>query len=106
MAYVKINEGSRLPLTTRFVDSTGGAIIPVTLRYKLDCKTTGRELLGWTIATPTSSLVYTIPASLNVLQNQGNAFELKTFTVEANYGTDDQFTSAYTYQVQNLQALS
>lgn len=78
---------------------------PVTLRWRLDCQTTGYTLIDWTTATPTSLLEVTIPAEMNRIINARNRIERKVFTVEANAGTDEAFTHEELYEVRNLTAV-
>lgn len=99
---ISVNDRSRLPLTFKLFTSTTQPITPTTLRYRIDCESTGRELVGWTDVSPASTHSLVIPAGVNVIQNRANSFELKTMTVEADTGTDNAFTEQYTWRVKNL----
>ncbi len=99
---LSINEGSRLPLTFRLFNSATTPLTPLTLRYRIDCESTGRELVAWTDVTPSSSISLVIPASVNAIQNRANTFELKTMTVEADADTENAFSEEYTWRVKNL----
>lgn len=101
-----VNEGSRLPVTFKLFDGDSAARTPTTLRYRVDCESTGRELIGWTDLTPASEVSLIVPATVNAIQNRSNSFELKTMTVEADTGTVNAFTEEYTWRVNNLQGVS
>jgi hypothetical protein len=98
---LSINESSRLPMTWKLFDGFAQLATPITLRYRIDCESTGRELTGWTDVDAASTTSIVIPATVNVIQVRSNSFELKTVTVEANSGTDNAYNDAFTYRVKN-----
>ena len=105
MYVATVNEGSRLVLTVDLFDYTNTAVTPTTLRYRVDCKTTGKDLVGWTSVTPSTSVTITIPASANDIQNNRNQYEVKEITIEADAGTDNAFQDNALWKVRNLQAV-
>jgi len=54
------------------------------------------------LVTNTEQMMIAITPQQNAIINEANAFETKIGSVRANYGTADEFTSQYFYQVQNL----
>ncbi len=105
MLVAKVNEGSRLPLEIELRDYTNAAVVPTTLRYRIDCDTTGKALVAWTTLSPASSISLTVPASANAIQNRCNPTEIKVITFEADAGTDNAFTSEHKWQVINLRGI-
>lgn len=101
-----ITEGSRLPATFRLFDGNSAPAIPITLRYRIDCESTGKVLRDWTTVTAAQLTSLIIPASFNAIQNRANAFELKTLTVEADAGTDNAYTDDVTWRVRNMYGVS
>lgn len=97
-----VNENSRYPLTWRLFDGDNNPIVPATLRYRIDCESTGRELQGWTDITPAPVTSLVVPSTVNAIQNRANSAELKTLTVEADTGTPNAFTEEGTWRVRNL----
>lgn len=100
-AIKNIHEGSACYATATFKDTGGTATTPSTVRYRVDCETTGEELKGWTTLTAALSVSVTIPGSLNVMQDEKNRKERKSITFEADYGTDNAFKGTQFYDVRN-----
>lgn len=103
---IQINERSRLPVTVKFADGDWLGIVPDTVRYRLDCKSTGRTILDWTDVTPANPIVITVTADQNAIVSDDNKFERKVLAVEANYGTGNQYTDSYEWKVKNLQGFT
>jgi hypothetical protein len=101
-----VNEGSRLPLTFKLFNFATQLQKPLTLRYRIDCESTGRELVGWTTLDPASIVSLVVPSSVNAIQNRANNFELKTMTVESDPDTENAFNEEYTWRVKNLQGVT
>lgn len=95
-----------LRIRARLLDPDDVPTTPTTLRYRLDCQTTGTELIGWTEVTPTSFLQVTVPAEMNRIINTRNRVERRVFTIDANTGTDDAYTTEEVYEVRNLSAVT
>lgn len=96
-----IKERTYLPATWTLLDANGEEVVPTTIRWRLDCKTTGLELVDWTTVTPASVVSITIPASANEIQNSANTQETKLLTFQADAGTDTQITDEAEYIVSN-----
>jgi hypothetical protein len=100
MARLTIQELDQLPVTiTLTLD--GGASIPNTLRWKLDCTTTQTSVDEWADLSASSSVALTIPATSNAIIYSGNPYETKRLTVQANAGTDSQINAVFDYDVTN-----
>lgn len=97
-----VDEASPLRARVNLLDPDAVAAVPSTLRFRLDCETTGTTLIEWTDIAPASTFDLTIPAEANRIINQRNRFERKVLTVEANSGTQDQFPKDVTYAVRNM----
>ena len=104
MTVRKVNEGTACYVTAKFRNN-GATVVPLSVRYRVECLTTRRTMLDWTDVSPASSVTVTIPASLNVLNKQTNSRERRQVIFEANYGTDTAFTNARAYDVENLQGI-
>lgn len=101
----QVNESSALTLTAKVWDDsteTWTAQVPTTLRYRIDCNTTGTEVLGWTSITADDVNTISITATQNAIQNDCNEFEEKQLTLQANAGLATQYQNIFAYQVKNL----
>lgn len=102
-----VNEGSASDIVSTLVDETGAAFTPTTARYRLDDLTSGTEVIAWTtIATPSSSMTVTIPATANVIVDTNLPEETKVFTLESDFGTSAAQTQDFRYQVRNLRFIT
>lgn len=101
----RVPERSLLRIRARLLDPDDVPTVPNTLRYRLDCQTTGTTLIDWTDVSPVSLLEVTVPADTNRIINTRNKVERKVFTVDANTGTADAFTCEELYEVKNLTAV-
>ena len=97
-----INESSAITATLEFSDSSGALTIPGTLRYRIDCDTTGTALVAWSTLSPASSVDVAIVSATNDIQTDANAYEIKAMTVEADYAAATKFTQVYKWRVKNL----
>ena len=93
-------------IRARLLDPDDVPTVPNTLKYRLDCQTTGTELIGWTDAVPTDLLEVTVAADLNRIINTRNRTERKVFTVSANADTDEAYAVEEIYEVRNLTAVT
>lgn len=98
-----LKEGSRLVANVNFRDrTTAAAVSPTNVRYRLDCLSSGAELLGWTAASPSSTVTLTITPALNAIQHESSKRETKQLTVAADYGLSTQYIETYEYEIINL----
>jgi hypothetical protein len=101
----EINEGSALAFTiTLYTDGT--LTVPTSLRYRVDCITTGATLTSWTSLTPASTTSVTVTPAANAIQNNSNFTEVKTITLEADHGLSGAYTHETTWRVKNLQGIT
>jgi hypothetical protein len=97
------NEGSSFTATAYFRDrATAAADAPTTVKYRLDCLTTGREIVDWTTASAAASVAISITATHNAILNDSNMQETKQLTVAGDYGAADQSVGKITWTVENL----
>ena len=82
--------------------ATAAATTPTTLKYRIDCLTTGTELADWTTISAASSASISITATHNAIQNDGNATERKQLTIMTDEGLSTQYREIATWLVENL----
>lgn len=99
----QVKEGSTAYLDVTFKDKDGAPAAPASFTWRLDCITTGAEVVADTvISAPQATHTITIPVSANVMQVASNRKEQKRVTVRATYGADDGINDDYVYEVVNL----
>jgi hypothetical protein len=98
-------EGSSFQLQLGFFDEFRNAVTPSNARYRIDCETSRTMIQDWTSFTPSSPII-DITSTNNAIVDQSNLFELRLVTVQANHGTDAQFTDRYRYLVKNLYSVT
>lgn len=96
-----INETSLLPVRWTVYDADGGVVVPSTVRYRVDCLTTGIEMVAWTTVTPSYQVNVVIPATVNTIRNNANATERKRITFQADAGLSTQLSDYAEYEVTN-----
>jgi hypothetical protein len=83
-----VNEGSELTIEAVPLNVEHMPVSPDSMRYRIDCLTTGKNILGYTdIPTPAELNVIVVPGSLNVIVQNNNPRERKQMTVETTSGT-------------------
>ena len=104
-----INEGSTAYLTVSFLDRHGNAETPISISYRVDCRTTGQQMLGDTSVSPDDSVLLTIRPAANAINDDENEAERRVVTVTAVYAVDgsnnptDADTREFEYEVRNLE---
>lgn len=106
MATVTVQEGDGHTIRVEWRDGAGVAFTPSTVRYRVDCKTTGTERLSWQSVTPTSTTTIDIPGTAHNIVNAANASETKQVTVQANAGMSNQRSVKGEYEVPNNRFVS
>lgn len=102
-----IREGSQHVVTVTFRDrATAANVTPTNVYYRIDCLTTGAEILDWTTVSTDDELSITVTPTENALQDQCNGKELRELTVAADYALSTQFIDAITYELENLRGVS
>ena len=99
---ITINEREYLNVAVTVLDENNVQAIPRVVRYRLDCDSTGRSIIGWTDVTPSATFTVTIPSSANAIQSGSNSVEVKTLTIDTNYDGDDRVPASYSWSVRNL----
>lgn len=105
-------ENAGLEVNASFSEDEAGdfPIQPTTVHWRLYCSTTGRALNEHTAATVTQvqdslgeTIAYTslieIPGSLNAIQNERNATEIKELTIVTDKDTPREYSEVYRYVV-------
>lgn len=103
-----IREKSTGYLTAAFRDKHGRLEEPTSIRYRIDCLTTGRQVRPWTeVPTPAAKIEITLTSADNAIFGSKER-ERRLVTVVAAYGpgSDDQVTGEFRYDVRNLKFLS
>jgi hypothetical protein len=99
-----VNEGSACTVTAYFRNraSAAAATTPTTVQYRLDCLTTGREILSWTTVTPAVNVSLGITGAQNAILNDCNSLERKQLTVMLDEGLSTQYRETAVWTVENL----
>lgn len=101
-----VNESTGFTVTVSPRDTDGAAVTPTSMRYRIDCITTGSEVLGWTaVATPSASNAIAVPGTINVIVNSGNARERKQMVTEFTSGGVVTVVT-YDWLVKNIHGVS
>jgi hypothetical protein len=101
----QVNESSALTITAKVWDDsseTWVAQVPTTLHYRLDCLTSGTQILDWTSITADDVSSIAVTGAQNAIQNDCNDYEKKQLTLKANSGLSTQYQATFTYDVRNL----
>lgn len=97
------NEGQAEPLTLKFYDADGNALVPTTAKYRIDCDSNdGKEVRDWTNLTPASAMTINIESSDTAIIDDNNEEEVRRVTVLLNEGLSSQYTDECVYVVKNL----
>jgi hypothetical protein len=77
-------------------------VSPATARYKIDCMTTRREILGWQTLAPSSSLSINVTSNDNAIQSDSNAYEIRRMTIAVDENTPAQYQDTIDWKVVNI----
>lgn len=98
-----INEGSALFLTFSFTDENDNAIIPATIKWRVDDKSNSTEILAWAaVATPAASVNVSVPGLSNEISDETCTYEKREVTVMIDEGLDTQAVAGKEYKIKNL----
>lgn len=100
-----INEGTTGYLTVEFYDKTGTLAAPSAVTYRIDCLTTGTEVVDDTSVTAASSVEIQLTAANNAILG-GRPRERRRVTVTGTYAGSQAVRHEYDYEVRNLSAVS
>ena len=96
-----IKELNLLPVRWTVLDADGDPVTPSTIRYRVDCLTTGTQVIGWTSVSPAYTVNITIPATSNTILNPANVVETKRVTFQADAGTATALHDWEDYEIVN-----
>ena len=83
--------------------SVPAASIPTTIHYRIDCLTTKREIVDWTlVAVPAAWNDITITDSHNQILGNRNRRERKQLLIKVDNGLSTQLISSRSWMVDNL----
>jgi hypothetical protein len=101
-----VKEGSGFNIIANFrTRETSAADTPTTARYRLDCLSSGTEILGWTTVTAAAEVTIPVTGTQNAIVDDVNDFEVKQMIVESDTSASDQFRERITWRVTNLYGL-
>ena len=102
----RVMEGSAFTATAYFRNrATSAASAPSAVRWRVDCLTTGREVVGWTSATAAASITISVPPAANAIHDDANFLERRQLVVEADAGLSTQERQAVTWEVKNIRGI-
>lgn len=100
-------EESRVVIVARFRDrATQDEVTPTNVYYRLDCLSTGKELLDWTSVSTGETVTITVTPAQNEIQYDGNRMETKQLTVAADYELSTQFVESLEYEIENVRGFN
>lgn len=98
-----INERSSAAVRVSLKDKAGVAAPPSTVKYRIDCLTTGTVLLATAESVnPGASFTVPLTPAINGIVNAANRSEYKRLSLEAHYANGDELTAEYDWIVSNL----
>jgi hypothetical protein len=95
-------DGSSGNLILGFYNADGEPDVPDQITYRIKCETNGVEIKEETEVTPDEVVTIRLTSSENALINPSNRFEVRSVTVKAGYGADDDEVRKFPYLVKNL----
>lgn len=96
----KVNERSSVVIIARFRDrATNADVTPTNVKYRLDGAI--GEIVGWTTATPGTTVSITLTSDNNQIYNDTRRLESRTLSVAADYGLATEFRESTKYEVRN-----
>lgn len=103
LAKTRWKEGSAFMATAYFrTRSTAAADTPSSVKYRIDCLTTGKVLADWTTVSAASNVSISITATHNAIQDQSNRYERKQLTVASDVDAADQHRETAEWRVENI----
>lgn len=101
-----VTENSTAYLTVKFYDKLSVLQAPTSLTYRVDDVSSHQSVRSVTALTAGASVEITLVPADNVILNPVNESEQRRLTVVAVYGTGDQVTDEFTYEVMGLDFFS
>jgi hypothetical protein len=97
-----VNEGTAVELSAALRGDDGSLITPTTIKYRLDCETTGQAITAWTTLTPEAITSIPILATANAIIDDTNGYEDRVCTVMTDAGLATQQVQVQKYRIENL----
>ena len=101
-----MNESSAMTLVVKFATREGVSVIPESIRYRIKDVTHCRDVTGWTEVATAATVNITIDSTENTIHGDSSCsrtqYEERVVSVQANYGTETQYTDEYRYLIRNL----
>lgn len=101
----RYDEGDSFTARFEFYDEDRVASSPTTLRYRIDCLTSGNAVRGWTTVTAAQSVDISVTPDDNAIINDSNRTERKQMVTQTNFDTDTQSVYTTEWDVKNLQGI-
>lgn len=101
----QISERSTAYLTVAFLDADNNPQTPAAITCRIDDVGSGQEVRPASAVAPASAVTITISPTENAILSD-NLRERRRVTVVAVYGTGDQVTGEYIYEVVNLRKVT
>jgi len=103
----KVLEATTLTATAYYRNrATKAAVTPTTVHYRIDCLTTDKELVAWTVvAVPGENNDITLTSAMNAIQEGINNIERKQITVKTDDGLSTQAIGQALWTVENLRGV-
>lgn len=100
----KVGEGSSFTITAYFRNraAAAAATTPTTVKYRVDCLTSGTQVADWTTVTAAANVSISITGTHNAIQNDCNSVERKQITVMTDEGLSTQCREVASWEVENL----
>ena len=93
-----VGEGSSFTVRIRTYDADNVLAAPTSLKYRVDCDTTGEVVRDWTTISPASDVTLRITANDCRIVDDKNRKEVRSLTVVVDDDLDTQFVPPTPYQ--------
>jgi hypothetical protein len=100
-----VKERSAFTVTSKFYADTSDPWVltaPTTVRYRIDCLSTGYPVRDWTTLTTGTSVSISIASADTAILDDTKKRERKLLTVMADNGLSTQYQESYEWNVLNL----
>jgi hypothetical protein len=101
-----VNEFSSAVLAFAFTGTTGAPVVPQSLKYRVDCLTSGQAVRGMTTVPPLADVQIVLTPDDNTIRVPGHNTERRLVTLVATAPGGEQSTLEVQYTVRNLRYLN
>lgn len=102
----RIREGGLFAHPFTYLNASDVAAVPTTIRYRVDCLTTGRKMRDWTTVSAAQDITVTLTKDDNAIVDQGDEFEEREVTVQYNAGLSTQQIQRHRWVVENIHGVA